>query len=256
MSPNPRISTASLSQQSLNRAVNSQSLVIGDPIPRLIRTLSQDGNRLSGGIFSGIDAEKLSAIVDRFWSKVNRDRLSDCWLWTASTMSDFGYGQFTVRCAPGPQRHLYAHRVSWELAHGPIPNGLQILHRCDVPLCVNPDHLFLGTQADNLIDARQKGRLDESRPRQRTLSYADRLSIFNAEGYRGIGVALARQYGVTEACISYIRRGRFARLKNQPLQPPAPQPQQPLSASDVLARVFERVPHVIVPSFIPRGEVA
>ena len=53
---------------------------------------------------------------------------------------------------------MYAHRVAWMLAHGPIPRGMNVLHRCDVPRCVNPDHLFLGTQHDNVRDMIAKGR--------------------------------------------------------------------------------------------------
>lgn len=153
-----------------------------------------------------------AADVERFRSKVDRSGGAEaCWLWLASSMDRYGHGQFTCRF-DGKQRHLYAHRVAWELAHGPIPDGLCVCHRCDVAKCVNPFHLFLGTQADNLNDARAKGRLDESRPRACTLTYEDRLDIFRAVPYRGVGVALARQYGVTKAAISKIRRGRFARL--------------------------------------------
>lgn len=98
------------------------------------------------------------AIGQRFWSKVNKSSIPDeCWLWTAATIGG-GYGQI-MGVVNGKRRPVYAHRVSWEMAFGPIPADLYVLHRCDVPLCVNPDHLFLGTQGDNLADARAKGRL-------------------------------------------------------------------------------------------------
>jgi hypothetical protein len=140
-------------------------------------------------------------IEQRFWSKVNKT--ADCWLWTASTVR--GYGQIALNRKP-----VAAHRLSWELAYGPLADGQSVLHRCDTPRCVRPDHLFLGTQQDNLIDARAKGRLDSSRPRTRVLTYADRLRIFAARGYRGVCVDLAREYGVTTSCIYLIRKGRFA----------------------------------------------
>ncbi|MBA7693007.1 hypothetical protein ES703_101582 [subsurface metagenome] len=85
-----------------------------------------------------------------FWSKVLKTK--GCWLWLASC-HDFGYGHL---------RHggkdLKAHRVAWELTNGPIPDGMQVLHSCDNPVCVNPSHLFLGTQQVNITDMMQKGR--------------------------------------------------------------------------------------------------
>jgi len=89
-------------------------------------------------------------VAERFWTKVAKGE--GCWLWTAPPRND-GYGQFNVRGRP-----VAAHRLSWELNVGPIPVGLHVLHRCDTPACVRPDHLFLGTQADNNADKRQKGR--------------------------------------------------------------------------------------------------
>ncbi len=86
-----------------------------------------------------------------FWDKV--EIINGCWLWMASRRSPKGYGQ-VVRYGK-PQS---AHRVSWELANGPIPKGLCVLHKCDNPPCVNPSHLFLGTPKDNADDSIRKGR--------------------------------------------------------------------------------------------------
>lgn len=108
------------------------------------------------------------ALIARFWSHVQRGEPSACWLWTASCtgrrsthqLATRPHGQFTYRPAPRQsQVHIYAHRFAWWVTHGPIPAGQQVLHRCDVPSCVNPAHLFLGTQADNMNDAARKGRL-------------------------------------------------------------------------------------------------
>lgn len=93
------------------------------------------------------------SLEERFWQKVNKTEA--CWLWTAST-HEFGYG--VIGCPDRPGRTLRAHRVSWEWAHGEIPKGLLVLHKCDVPACVNPDHLFLGTHKDNSDDKVSKGR--------------------------------------------------------------------------------------------------
>ena len=121
-----------------------------------------------------VDGILLSARdLRRYWAKVPSSGGADaCWLWQASRLGD--YGQF-VATKPGAltsrgkdQAHLYAHRVAWVIANGrPIPDGLMVLHRCDVPMCVNPAHLFLGTQLDNMRDCKAKGRLrPHGRPQQ------------------------------------------------------------------------------------------
>lgn len=91
------------------------------------------------------------SVESRFWSKVQKT--DDCWLWRATRFPK-GYGQIKIK-----GRRRLAHRVAWELTNGPIPDGLQVCHHCDNPPCVRPDHLFLGTQSDNIQDAVSKGRM-------------------------------------------------------------------------------------------------
>jgi len=143
------------------------------------------------------------AFARRFWSHVAVGRPDGCWRWRGSVSgTGFKYGQVLWRSRyQTPQK---AHRLAWELTAGPIPPGQCVLHRCDVPLCCNPAHLFLGTQADNVRDASQKRRLTVARTRKLTLP--DRLAIRRSTEP---GVVLAARYGVSEGCISLTRRGRF-----------------------------------------------
>lgn len=97
-------------------------------------------------------------IQERFWARVNRT--DGCWLWTGEASAHFGYGRLNVK-----GRRTRAHRFSWELANGPIPVGKFLLHSCDNPLCVRPDHLRLGDQAENMRDMHARGRDRHSRKR-------------------------------------------------------------------------------------------
>ena len=93
-------------------------------------------------------------VVSRFWAKV--EKTASCWLWTGSKRSK-GYGAFVYKSGSQTVQGR-AHRFSYELHKGPIPDGLFVLHRCDTPACVNPDHLFTGTNKDNVEDMVSKGR--------------------------------------------------------------------------------------------------
>jgi hypothetical protein len=140
-------------------------------------------------------------MLDRFMDKVSPEPNSGCWLWTGCVNYD-GYGQLLVgRGARG------AHRVSYELFHGAIEPGMHICHKCDVPSCVNPDHLFMGTAADNAADKVRKGRQQKlSFPGEKNggakLTEYDVRAIIASTSK---GIDLAKKYGVSKGVISSIR---------------------------------------------------
>lgn len=146
-----------------------------------------------------------------FWAKVNKTE--GCWLWLSST-APFGHGMFTHRSqTPKTQR---AHRVAWKLTRGPIPSGLLVCHHCDVPACVNPGHLFIGTMKDNAMDAAKKGRLAQQKDKAKYVLAARKKSKLTAEDVIAIraelgarnGARIGRKYGVSKGVISAIRTGK------------------------------------------------
>lgn len=95
----------------------------------------------------------LTSVSKKFWSFIDGRTPSECWLWIGPR-SGHGYGSFAFS-----GKQVMAHRFAYELAHGAIPPGKLVCHRCDIHLCCNPAHLFLGTHKDNSQDAVRKGRL-------------------------------------------------------------------------------------------------
>jgi len=145
--------------------------------------------------------------MKRFWSKVAVAGADECWEWRASRDAN-GYGLF---CLSGGGR-VRAHRFSWEMANCEIPEGLIILHRCDNPPCVNPAHLRLGTQADNVADMVAKGRQKPPpAPREElhwsaTLTAAQAVAIYRRAASREPHRGIARDFGVSPTTVARIAR--------------------------------------------------
>src|SRR5690349_20813657 len=98
------------------------------------------------------ESRTLARLVRRFWEKV--EKTDGCWLWRGARRNN-RYGSFWGGNERG---YVYAHRMAYELAKGPIPEGMAVCHSCDVTLCVNPDHLWLGSDQENFADMRKKRR--------------------------------------------------------------------------------------------------
>jgi len=143
---------------------------------------------------------------EKFWSsnfytKVSRPDKNGCCNWIGS-ITNRGYGKFRVG-----KISVGAHRVAWTLKNGPIPDELLVLHKCDNPLCVNPDHLFVGTQGDNLVDMIHKGR-GGNRGQQITKFYGEEIWLMKRLAYCGItGAVIGKIFKTSKATINRIVYG-------------------------------------------------
>ena len=142
--------------------------------------------------------------MERFWSKV--DKSGECWLWMAAA-NENGYGVFSVGGRAG--RMELAPRVAWQLTNGSIPEGMHIRHRCDTPACVRPDHLLLGTPADNTADKVSRDRQAKgSAFPHAVLTEADVVRLRSTYAQGGATQRqLAERYGVSQSVVCGIVRG-------------------------------------------------
>lgn len=150
--------------------------------------------------------------AERFWSKVQIGAPDECWPWQAARYGKMQYGKFSREREPGRWEAWDAHRVSFELTHGPIPPGVTIRHSCDFGACCNPGHLLDGTQADNMRDMyarkrdRGRGTFGENQGSSK-LSDADILAIRRRHRPNSNAVGLAAEFGVDRSQINRIARG-------------------------------------------------
>lgn len=161
------------------------------------------------GMAGALMGARRGTLQQRFWSKV--DRGGDCWLWTAAR-SPLGYGKISVgRSGEGVE---LAHRVSWEIHFGPVPDGMCVLHRCDNPPCVRPDHLFLGDRADNAADSAAKGRTRSGESNHNAKLSSSSVALIRSRVAGGeSNTSVARDFGITQSAVSMIvNRRRWGRV--------------------------------------------
>jgi hypothetical protein len=152
---------------------------------------------------------KARPAIERFWEKVKKT--DSCWLWTASASSGKStrnfknnYGHFRVG-----SKLVAAHRFSWELHNGPIPEDKCVLHKCDNPPCVNPSHLFLGTKKDNSLDMLMKKRLPVGEYHHKAKLLNRDILFIKKEVNSGVKqVSLAHEFNVNRSTINNVVKGR------------------------------------------------
>lgn len=176
------------------------------------RRLKRYGDPLGKAWWWGLDP------IERFWHQTDKRDILVCWDWMGAVrgIPPHSYGSVwtgeyrTTSSGKRVPKHIGAHRFSYELHFGEIPDGMIVCHTCDNTLCVNPAHLFLGTQTDNMNDMVSKGRSDNrgdrngrSKLTREVVEEIRRLST----GRHGEGMEFARRYGVTSATVSKVLRG-------------------------------------------------
>jgi len=140
-------------------------------------------------------------LQERFEAKVFREPNSGCYLWTAA-VGKGGYGHFGVG---GKVRDT--HRLAYEMYVASIPSGSYVLHKCDVKCCVNPQHLFLGTQSDNLNDMTKKGRRNSARGEKSGAAKLTEKQVLQIRSDKRSTRTIAPEYGVGKSTIAAVKAG-------------------------------------------------
>ena len=139
-------------------------------------------------------------IAQRFWAKVKKT--DTCWEWIG-VKDSHGYGRVSI----GHRGLKTASRVSWEISKGPIPDGLFVLHKCDNPPCVRPEHLFLGTHLDNVLDCKAKGRQNHPRGEKNGVPKLTVEKVLEIRSLRESGLtfrAIGSMYGIAHRTVQNI----------------------------------------------------
>ena len=152
--------------------------------------------------------------VELFWSKV--DKSGDCWLWLAGKDKN-GYGKFDVTLPRGdtpvgvktPQRYIRAHHFAFETVHGPVAKGTFLMHSCDNPACVRPDHLSIGDPKANYHDSKRKGRNTRGERNAKSVLTDALVRVMRSEAAHGMRCNdIARKYGVKFGAVYFMLKGK------------------------------------------------
>lgn len=161
-------------------------------------------------------AQIINLTCEKFWLRVKKT--DGCWLWEGG-MKDNGYGDFYM----GHRKKMTAHRYSWTYHNGEIPTGLLVLHKCDIRNCVNPDHLYIGTQQDNMDDMVRRNRQGNTSGERNSLAKLTNLQVaeirkkYEENNEWGMQAKLAKEYGVAPVTINHIvNRRRWPTKKQTP----------------------------------------
>lgn len=157
-------------------------------------------------------------LSDRFWPKVRCMGPNECWQWVGARSWN-GYGRISFGVKRGNTRPVTgAHRASWQIHNGPIPPKMAVCHHCDNRICVNPAHLFLGTQKQNLQDAVQKGRREDWNGEKNINAKltAAAVMLIREAGYTVSMNEWARRLGVSRTAVGFARQGKtWKRIEGQ-----------------------------------------
>jgi hypothetical protein len=153
-------------------------------------------------------------LAERLAAKTVASPDSDCLLWTGHRNKRRGYGQIAVKVEGGGYKLEYTHRVAWSLTNGPIPPGKHVMHSCDTTNCVNPEHLSLGTDADNKRDMMQKRRhAHGTRSPSAKLSEDDVRNIRFLHRQKGYTLTeLCKMYPIKAPAMSFLLHGKTWRF--------------------------------------------
>ncbi len=158
---------------------------------------SPAARKTHSGMFRGLDA------IDRFYMQIDITDDTGCWLWNSGKDQD-GYGSFKGDF--DAETHHRAHRFSYAYFKGPIPKGLSVCHKCDTPACCNPEHLFLGTTAENMADRDAKGRCRGGIGEKNSQVVLTKEKVIEILKDPRTHAQIAFHYGISRATVSDIKR--------------------------------------------------